>query len=133
MSTSATSVPLIWARPKGLEAWLDHAWPTAMDDICRDVSEPLTKKLDVVRNLCDTRDDEVNHARQTIIDLCDELDAEHCLQRRLEEKLAKLKGKQKEELEATMDSPLPHKQQVVGFPPPPTLLAVYMPAESLRR
>ena len=34
-------------RPNGLEAWLDHAWPTAMNDIHRDVGEPLAKKLDV--------------------------------------------------------------------------------------
>ena len=28
-----------------------------------------------------------------------------------------------------MGSPLPHKHQVAGAPPPPTLLAVYMPAD----
>ena len=82
-------------RPEGLEAWLDHAWPTAMDDIHRDVSEPLAKKLDVVGDLCNTRDDEVDRARQTINDLHDQHDAEHRLWSRLEEKLAKYKGKQK--------------------------------------
>ena len=72
------------ACPEGLEVQLDHAWPTAMNNIRRDVGEPLAKKLDVARNLCDTRDDEVNHARRTINDLCDQLDAEHHLRRRLE-------------------------------------------------
>ena len=125
MSTSATSVPSTYlehllianwagelcACPEGIEAQLDHAWPTAMNDIHREVGEPLAKKLDVVRNLCDTRDDKVDRARRTINDLCDQLDAEHCLRHRLEEKLAKYKGKQREESEATMDSPLPRKQQ----------------------
>ena len=77
------------AHPKGIEAWLDHAWPATMNDIHRDVGEPLTKKLDVVHDLCDTRDDEVDHARWTINDLRDQLYAEHRLWCRLEEKLAK--------------------------------------------
>ena len=34
-------------HPKGLEVGLDHAWPATMDDIRRDVGEPLAKKLDV--------------------------------------------------------------------------------------
>ena len=71
-------------RPEGLEARLDHAWPATMDDIRRDVGEPLAKKLDVMCDLCDTRDDEVDRARQTINDLRDQLDAEHCLRHRLE-------------------------------------------------
>ena len=77
-----------------------------MNDIRRDVGKPLAKKLDVMHDLCDTRDDEVDHTRWTINNLCDQLDVEHCLRCRLEEKLAKYKGKQKEESEATMDSPL---------------------------
>ena len=117
------------ACPEGLEAQLDHAWPAAMDDIRRDVSKPLAKKLDVACDLCDTRDDEVDRTRWMINDLRDQLDAEHRLWHRLEEKLAKYKGKQKEESEATMDSPLPRKQQVVGVPLPPTLPAIYMPAD----
>ena len=36
------------ARPDRLESWLDHAWPTIMSDIRRDVGEPLTQKLDVM-------------------------------------------------------------------------------------
>ena len=117
------------ARPEGLEAWLDHVWPAALDDIRRDVGKPLAKKLDVVRDLCDARDNEVDRSRQTISELRDQLDVEHRLRRRLEEKLAKYKGKQKEESEATMDSPLPCKWQVVGPPPLLTLPAVYMPAD----
>ena len=39
------------------------------------------------------------------------------------------KGKQKEESEATMGSPLLHKRQVAGAPLPPTLPAVYMLAD----
>ena len=116
-------------RPEGLQARLDHVWPAAMDDIRRDVGEPLTKKLDVVRDLCNARDDEVDCSRRTISELHDQLDAEHRLRRRLEEKLAKYKGKQKEESEVTMDSPLPRKWQAVGPPPLPTLPAVYMPAD----
>ena len=92
----ANRVGELCACPKGIEARLDHAWPAAMNDIHRDVSKPLTKKLDVVCDLCDTREDEVNRARQMINDLCDQLDAEHRLWHRLEEKLAKYKGKQKE-------------------------------------
>ena len=64
-----------------------------------------------------------------INDLRNQLNVEHRLQCRIEEKLAHYKGKQKEESEATMDSPLPCKRQVVGVLPPPTLLAVYMPAD----
>ena len=94
-------------RPEGLEVWLDQAWPAAMDDIRRDVGKPLAKKLDIACDLCDARDDEVDRSRRTISDLRDQLDVEHCCRRRLEEKLAKYKGKQKEESEATMDSPLP--------------------------
>ena len=92
-------------RPEGIEARLDHVWPATMNDICREVGEPLAKKLDVVCDLCDTRDDEVDCARRTINDLHDKLNVEHRLRCRLEEKLAKYKGKQKEESEATMDSP----------------------------
>ena len=117
------------ARPNGLKSWLDHTWPAVMDEIHKDVSEPLARKLDVACDLCDTRDDEIDCCRQTINDLHDQLDAEHHLRCRLKEKLAKYKGKQKEELEATMDSPLPHKHQAVGVPPPPMLPAVYMPAD----
>ena len=80
-------------------------------------------------DLCDTRDDEVDRARQMINDLRNKLDAEHHLRRRLEEKLAKYKGKQKEESEVTMDSPLLYKWQAAGVPLPPTLPAVYMPAD----
>ena len=116
-------------RPKGLEEQLDHAWPVTMDDIRRDVGEPLAKRLDVARDLCDTRDDEVDRARQTINDLRDQLDAEHRLRCRLEEKLAKYKGKHKEESVVTMDSPLLRKRQAVGVPPPPTLPAIYMLAD----
>ena len=32
------------AHPEGIEAWLDHAWPTAVNNICREVGEPLAKK-----------------------------------------------------------------------------------------
>ena len=71
------------ARPEGLEARLDHAWPAAMDDIRRDVGEPLAKKLDIVRDLCDARDDEVDRSRWTISELRDQLDAEHRLRHRL--------------------------------------------------
>ena len=85
----ANRVGKLCAHPKGLEARLDHVWPAAMNDIHRDVGEPLAKKLDVVCDLCDTRDDEVDHARWTINNLCNQLDAEHRLRRRLEEKLAK--------------------------------------------
>ena len=46
-------------HPNGLEAWLDHVWPAAMNDICRDVGEPLSKKLDVTCDLCDIKDDEI--------------------------------------------------------------------------
>ena len=106
------------ACPKGIEAWLDRAWPATMNDIRREVGEPLTKKLDVVHDLCNTRDDEVDRARWTINDLCDKLNAEHHLQHRLEEKLAKYKGKEREESEATMDPPLLRKRQAVGVPPP---------------
>ena len=117
------------AHPDGLELQLDHAWPAVMNDIYRDVSEPLAKKLDAAHDLCNTRDDEIDRCWWTINDLCDQLDGEHCLWCRIEEKLAQYKGKQKEESEATMDSPLPCKRQVVGVPLPPTLLAVYMLAD----
>ena len=100
-----------------------------MNDIYKDVGKPIAKKLDVAHNLCDTRDDEIDCCLRAINDLCDQLDTEQRFQRRLEEKLAKYKGKQKEESEATMDSPLPRKQQVAGVPPPPMLPAVYMPAD----
>ena len=33
------------AHPDGLESQLDHAWPAIMDDICKDVGEPLAKSL----------------------------------------------------------------------------------------
>ena len=117
------------AHPDGLESRLDHAWPTIMNDIRRDVSEPLTKQHDVVHDLCDTRDDEINRCQRMINDLRNKLDDEHCLRHRLEEKLSRHKGKQKEELEVTMDSPLPHKHQVTGALLPPTLLEIYMPAD----
>ena len=31
------------AHPAGLEGWLDHAWPATMNDIHRDVGEPLAE------------------------------------------------------------------------------------------
>ena len=32
------------ACPEGIEARLDHAWPATMNNICREVGEPLAKK-----------------------------------------------------------------------------------------
>ena len=122
----AAHVGELCACPDGLEAQPDHAWPTTMSDIHRDVGKPLTKKLDVAHDLCDTRDDKIDRCRWAVNDLHDQLDAEHRLWRRLKEKLAKYKGKQKEESEVTIDSPLPRKRQAVGVPPPLTLPAVYM-------
>ena len=100
-----------------------------MNNTHRDVGKPLSKKLDVAHDLCDTRDDEIDCCQWTINHLCNKLDDEHRLWCRLEEKLAQYKGKQKEELEVTMDSPLPHKCQAMGALPPPTLPAVYMLAD----
>ena len=117
------------AYPAGLEEWLDHVWPATMNDICRDVGEPLTKKLDIARDLCDIKDDEISHNQQEINKLHDKLTKEQHLQCRLEDCLAQYKGKWKDELEATMGSPLPHKRQVAGAPLPPMLPAVYMPAD----
>ena len=125
----ATCVGELCACPNRLKSWLDHAWPTIMDDICKDVGKPLAKKLDVTHDLCNTRDDEIDCCRWVINDLCIQLDVEHCLWCRIEENLAHYKGKQKEELEVTMDSPLPCKHQAVGVPLPLTLLAVYMLAD----
>ena len=116
-------------RPDGLEAWLDHAWAATMNNICRDVCKPLAKKLDVACDLCDTRDDEIDCCWWTINELCNKLNEEHLLQCQLEEWLAWHKGKPREDSEATMGSPLPRKRQAVGVLPPPTLLAVYMPAD----
>ena len=59
------------ACPDRLEAWLDHAWPAAMNDIHRDVGEPIAKKLDVAHDLCDTRDNEIDHCQRVINDLHD--------------------------------------------------------------
>ena len=103
------------AHPDGLKARLDHVWPAAVNDIHRDVSKPPT--------------DKINRNQQEISDLHDRLAKEHHLQRRIKEWLAQYNGKQKEESEVTMDSPLLSKRQAAGHPPPPTLLAVYMPAE----
>ena len=102
------------AHPDRLERQLDHAWPAAMNDICRNVGEPLAKKLDVMCDLCNIKDDKIDCNRWEINDLCDKLAEEHRLQRRLKERLAQYKGKQKEESEATMGSPLLHKCQVAG-------------------
>ena len=101
-------------RPEGLEAWLDHVWPATMNDIRRDVSEPLAKKLDITCDLCDIKDNEIDCDQQMINNLHDKLDKERWLQCRLKEWLAQDKGKQKEESEVTMGSPLPHKCQAVG-------------------
>ena len=67
------------AYPARLEEWLDHAWPATMNDICRDVGEPLTKKLDITCNLCDIKNDEISHNRWEINELCDKLTEEQCL------------------------------------------------------
>ena len=40
----ANQVGKLCARPEGIEAQLDHAWPATMNDIHRDVGEPLIKK-----------------------------------------------------------------------------------------
>ena len=125
----ATRAGELCARPNRLAARLDRTWPATMNNICRGVGKPIAKKLDVACDLCDTRDDEIDCCQWVINDLHDQLDVEHHLRCRLEEKLAKYKDKQKEESEATMDSQLPHKWQAVGVPPPPMLLAVYMPAD----
>ena len=114
------------AYPTGLEERLDHAWPTTMNNIHRDVGEPLTKKLDVACDLCDIKDDEISCNWQEINKLHNKLNEDCCLRHRLEDCLAWYKGKWKDELEVTMGSPLPHKHQVAGDPPPPTLPAVYM-------
>ena len=62
-------------HPDGLKAWLDHVWPAAMNNIHRDVGEPL--KLDVMHNLCDIKDDEIDCNRQEISDLYNRLTEEH--------------------------------------------------------
>ena len=64
----------------GLKAQQDHAWPTTMNDIRRDVSEPLAAKLNAAGDLCDVRDDEVNHNQWEINDLCNKITEEHCYQ-----------------------------------------------------
>ena len=109
------------AYPAGLKEWLDHAWPAAMNDICRDVGKPLTKNLGITRDLCDIKDDKIDHDQWMINDLRNKLTEEQHLRCRLEDHLAQYKGKQKDESEVTMGSPLLYK--------PPTLLAVYMPAD----
>ena len=95
------------ARPEGIEARLDHAWPAAMNNICRDVDKPLAKKLDVMCDLCDVKDDEIECNWQEISNLCDRLAEEHHLWRRIKEQLAQYKGKQKEESEASHDNGFP--------------------------
>ena len=115
--------------PTGLKEQLDHAWPTAMNNICRDVGEPLTKKIDVAHDLCNVKDDEISCDWWEINNLCDKLAEEQCHRCRLEDHLAWYKGKWKDESEVTMGSPLLHKCQVAGHLPPPMLLAVYMPAD----
>ena len=116
-------------RPDGLKAWLDHGWPATMNNIHRDVGEPLAIKLDTACDLCDVRDNEVDCKWWEISGLHARLTEEHRLQRRIEEWLARYKGKQREELEVTMGSPLPCKHQAVGALLPPLLPAVYMLAE----
>ena len=98
-------------------------------DIRRDVGEPLATKLDATCDLCNVRDSEVDRNQWKISDLHNKLAKEHRLRQRIEERLAWYKGKQREESEVTMGSPLPCKCQVVGAPPPPPLPAVYMLAE----
>ena len=62
----------------GLKSWLDHMWPTTMNDIHRHVSEPLATKLNATRDLCDVRDNEVNHNQWEISDLRDKLAEVNC-------------------------------------------------------
>ena len=50
-----------------------------MNDICRDVGEPLAKKLDIACDLCNVKDNEIDRNWQTIKDLHDKLDKERRL------------------------------------------------------
>ena len=47
------------AHPTELEQQLDHAWPAAMDDICKAVAQPLQERLDVAGDFCNIKDDEI--------------------------------------------------------------------------
>ena len=110
------------AHPTELEQQLDHAWPATMNNICKDVGQPLAQMLDATCDLCNIKDDEIACTHMEVIDLCNKLAEEHHLQHRLEDHLAQYKGKWRDESEATMGSPSPHKHQVAGDPLP----SVYM-------
>jgi len=64
------------AHPTELEQWLDHAWPTAMDDICKAVAQPLQERLDVAGNFCNIKDDEITWLQLVNVDLREDLAAE---------------------------------------------------------
>ena len=102
-------VDKLCAYPTGLKEWQDHVWPATMNDICRDIGKPLAKKLDIACDLCDVKDNEISHDWQEINELHDKLAKEQCLRHRLEDRLARYKGKWEDRLGATMGSPLPHK------------------------
>ena len=125
----STCVGELCTHPTGLEQWQDHVWPTTMNNIHKDVSQPLTQKLNITCNLCDVKDNQITHAHMEVIDLCDKPAEEHRLQHRLEDYLAQYKGKQRDNPEAMMGSPSLHKHQVAGDLLPSTLLAVYMPVD----
>ena len=67
------------AYPARLKEQLDDAWPTTMNDICMDVGEPLAKKLDIIHDLCDVKDNEISHDWWEINKLCDKLAEEQHL------------------------------------------------------
>jgi len=97
------------AHPAELEQWLDHVWPTTMDDIHKAVTQPLQERLDVAGDFCNIKDDEIAQLQLVNVDLHEDLAVEQRAQCQVEDRLDRLKGKQREESEASVGHPSSHK------------------------
>ena len=74
-----THVGELCTHPAELEQWSDHACPTTMNNIHKDVGQPLAQKLDTACDLCDIKNDEITHTCMEVINLCNKLAGECCI------------------------------------------------------
>src|SRR6266481_5261699 len=84
------------ARPANLTRMLDHAWPATMGDICEDVASPLLGEIENANCVIMDHDDEITHLWGEVNCLHAERDEETARRRRIEERLSRIKGTQRD-------------------------------------
>src|SRR6266481_2814906 len=84
------------ACPADLTRMLDRAWPATMGDIREDVASPLLGEIENANHVITDRDDEIAYLRGEVNRLRAKHDEETARRRRIEERLSRVKGTQRD-------------------------------------